>query len=48
MNNTFSDFDTEQQCEEYFENNPGQLLEGALMVRVWLNIQSLTINVWNN
>ena len=43
MNKTYDDYDTEQQCEEYFEQPPTQLL-----VLMWLTAQSLQVKVWNN
>ena len=43
MNKTFDNYDTEVQCEEFFEQP-----QDSLMVLMWLTMQSLQVKVWNN
>lgn len=43
MNKAFDDYDTELQCEEYYEQPPT-----PVMVLMWLTMQSLQVKVWNN
>lgn len=43
MNNTFDDFDTQIQPEEYYEQRTT-----SVMVLMWLTMESLQVKVWNN
>lgn len=43
MNKAFDNYDTELQCEEYYEQPPA-----SVMVLMWLTMQSLQVKVWNN
>ena len=43
MNKAFDDYDTELQCEEYYEQPPT-----SVMVLMWLTMESLQVKVWNN
>lgn len=45
MNKAFDDFDTQIQPEEVYEQPE---LPMSLMAMMWLNIQSLQVNVYNN
>jgi hypothetical protein len=49
MNNTFDDFDTQIQPEEYYEQPPTSVtVLSNLPVLMWLTMQSLQVKVWNN
>lgn len=45
MNNTFDDFDTQIQPEEYYEQPEPPT---GFLVMMWLTMQSLQVKVWNN
>ena len=49
MNKAFDDYDTELQCEEYYEQPPTSVtVLSNSPVLMWLTMESLQVKVWNN
>jgi len=49
MNNTFDNYDTELQCEEYYQQPAAAATTlSNLPVLMWLMMQSLQVKVWHN
>lgn len=49
MNNTYDDFDTQIQPEEYYEQPelPTSFMASVAAV-MWLSVQSMQVEVWKN
>jgi hypothetical protein len=44
---TFDNFDTQMQCEEFFQSF-FESVQDKMEVIAWLSSQSLQVKVWNN
>jgi hypothetical protein len=47
MNKNIDDYDTQEQCEEFFQEL-FESIQAKMEVLAWLSSQSLQTKVWNN